>query len=113
MTEKLMTSLIALIYTAFIILCTYFSMWAIADYLLGNVLLALLFLPFALRLGINLHIPKRFWAVTYLAEYIVLALLAYVSPDEHYLVRSVFLSFLFLKNIIKATKRENWRYKAC
>lgn len=85
MTEKLMTSLIALIYTAFIILCTYFSMWAIADYLLGNVLLALLFLPFALRLGINLHIPKRFWAVTYLAEYIVLALLAYASPDEHYL----------------------------
>lgn len=78
----------ALIYTGMMMLCAYFSMWAIADYLLGNTLLALLFLPFALRLGINLHTPKRFWCVTYAAEYLTLALLAYASfgaTEEHYL----------------------------
>lgn len=90
-----MNSLIALIYTGFMMLCAYFSLWAIADYLLGNVLLALLFLPFALRLGINLHTPKRFWFVTYGAELATLALLIISSPDEAYLP-AVILSFCSL-----------------
>lgn len=80
-----MNTVIALIYGCFIITCTYFSMWAISDYLLGNALLALLFLPFALRLGLNLHTPKRVWFVTYGAEYGVLALLVYASPNDYYL----------------------------
>ncbi|VEH68044.1 sensor protein UhpB [Rodentibacter pneumotropicus] len=68
-------------------------MWAIADYLLKNTLMALLFLPFSFRLGINLHTPKRFWWVSYGAEFAVLGLLRYASPDEYYLSVSI-LSFV-------------------
>ncbi|WP_443091043.1 signal transduction histidine-protein kinase/phosphatase UhpB [Basfia succiniciproducens] len=80
-----MNAIITLIYSWFIMLCAYFSVWAISDYLLGNSLLALLFLPFALRLGINLHTPKIFWLVSYCAEFCILSLLMYASPNEYYL----------------------------
>ncbi|BFU59352.1 MULTISPECIES: signal transduction histidine-protein kinase/phosphatase UhpB [Rodentibacter] len=75
--------------------CAYFAMWAISDYLLGNALLALLFLPFALRLGINLHTPKIFWLVSYGAEIGVLVLLMYASPEEDYF-SAMILSFCSL-----------------
>ncbi|THA07700.1 signal transduction histidine-protein kinase/phosphatase UhpB [Rodentibacter pneumotropicus] len=88
-----MTLLITLLYSGLILFCAYFSLWAIADYLLKNTLMALLFLPFSFRLGINLHTPKRFWWVSYGAEFAVLGLLRYSSPDEYYLSVSI-LSFV-------------------
>ena len=80
-----MKSSILFLYSGMILFCAYFSLWAIGDYLLGNTLMALLFLPFAFRLGINLHTPKAFWWVSYAAEFSVLALLIFASPDDDYL----------------------------
>ncbi|OOF57979.1 signal transduction histidine-protein kinase/phosphatase UhpB [Rodentibacter genomosp. 2] len=80
-----MTSLLTFLYSGFILFCAYFSLWAISDYLLENTLMALLFLPFAFRLGVNLHMPKVFWWVSYGAEFSVLGLLIYASQDEYYL----------------------------
>lgn len=86
---------ITFLYGGLILFCAYFSLWAIADYLLGNALLALLFLPFAFRLGINLHTPKMFWWVSYGAELSVLSLLMYASPNDYYLP-AVILSLVSL-----------------
>lgn len=86
---------ITFLYSGLMLFCAYFSLWAIADYLLGNALMALLFLPFAFRLGINLHMPKLFWWVSYGAEFAVLGLLMCSSPDEYYLP-AVILSFASL-----------------
>ncbi|WP_244160221.1 signal transduction histidine-protein kinase/phosphatase UhpB [Rodentibacter trehalosifermentans] len=80
---------ITFLYSGLMLLCAYFSLWAIADYLLGNSLMALLFLPFAFRFGINLHTPKGFWWVSYGAEFAVLGLLIFASPDESYLPASL------------------------
>ncbi|WP_092509267.1 signal transduction histidine-protein kinase/phosphatase UhpB [Xenorhabdus mauleonii] len=48
--------------------CWWFCLWVIAYYFLNDSELAILFFPFALRLGIVLHIPKSYWPTIYGAE---------------------------------------------
>ncbi|WP_232370056.1 signal transduction histidine-protein kinase/phosphatase UhpB [Xenorhabdus lircayensis] len=58
--------------------CWWFCLWVIAYYFVNDSELAILFFPFALRLGIVLHTPKRYWPTAYGAEWgltICLALL--------------------------------------
>ncbi|OOF35542.1 signal transduction histidine-protein kinase/phosphatase UhpB [Rodentibacter heidelbergensis] len=107
-----MTFFVPFLYSGLILFCAYFSLWAIADFLLGNPLIALLFLPFAFRLGVNLHTSKRFWWVSYSAEFSVLGVLAYAFPNEYYLpaalISAVSLPIIFL---IKPYYQGNEVYK--
>ncbi|WP_423738288.1 signal transduction histidine-protein kinase/phosphatase UhpB [Caviibacterium pharyngocola] len=75
----------AFIYGWFLVVCAYFCLWVISDYLLSDPVLALLFLPFALRCGISLHITKKYWVIPYFAEYSVLCLLCFSFPELSYL----------------------------
>lgn len=76
-----MKSVFTVAYTWFLILCSYLCLWVISDYLLSDATLAFLFLPFALRCGINLHIPKKYWFIAYAAEYSILLLLILSFPE--------------------------------
>ncbi|OOF56969.1 signal transduction histidine-protein kinase/phosphatase UhpB [Rodentibacter myodis] len=78
-----MKSLISRFYGGLILLSAYVLAWAISDYLLNNTLLALLFLPFPLRLAVNLHLPKKCWFFTYSAEILALSLIMLISPHEY------------------------------
>ncbi|WP_340614912.1 signal transduction histidine-protein kinase/phosphatase UhpB [Xenorhabdus thailandensis] len=49
--------------------CWWFCLWVIAYYFVNDSELAILFFPFALRLGIVLHTPKRYWTTIYSAEW--------------------------------------------
>ncbi|MFC0323819.1 signal transduction histidine-protein kinase/phosphatase UhpB [Gallibacterium melopsittaci] len=79
-----MKTLFTLIYSWFLIVCTYFCMWVISDYFLDNSLMAFLFFPFALRVGILIHSVQRYWSAVYLAEYSVLLLLIFAYPENNY-----------------------------
>ncbi|MFY1026852.1 signal transduction histidine-protein kinase/phosphatase UhpB [Actinobacillus seminis] len=79
-----MKSIFTAFYAWFLIVCTYFCLWVISDYLLPDVLLGLLFLPFALRCGIVLHTPLKYWIVSYGAEWCVLILLGLSFPENDY-----------------------------
>ncbi|CCW30147.1 signal transduction histidine-protein kinase/phosphatase UhpB [Xenorhabdus nematophila] len=48
--------------------CWWFCLWVIAYYFVNDSELAILFFPFALRLGIVLHTPKHYWPMVYGAE---------------------------------------------
>ncbi|MEQ2024552.1 signal transduction histidine-protein kinase/phosphatase UhpB [Xenorhabdus szentirmaii] len=49
--------------------CWWFCLWVIAYYFVNDSELAILFFPFALRLGIVLHTPKCYWLTVYVAEW--------------------------------------------
>ena len=49
--------------------CCWFCLWIIASYFTLDPELAVLFFPFALRLGIALHAPKAYWPAVYGAEW--------------------------------------------
>ncbi|MCD9489681.1 signal transduction histidine-protein kinase/phosphatase UhpB [Photobacterium phosphoreum] len=62
-------------------ICSWFCLWVIAFYFLGDPALAILFFPFALRLGITLHTANRYWVIIYVAEWSLILLLAKVLHD--------------------------------
>ncbi|MDG6855204.1 signal transduction histidine-protein kinase/phosphatase UhpB [Glaesserella parasuis] len=70
-----------ILYSWFLITCSYFCLWIISDYLLSDIVLACLFLPFALRSGIILHIQPKFWPIVYCSEISILILLNYLFPE--------------------------------
>lgn len=62
-------------------ICSWFCLWVIAFYFLGDPALAILFFPFALRLGITLHTASRYWVIIYGAEWSLILLLSKVLND--------------------------------
>lgn len=52
-----------------ITLCSWFCLWVISYYFVNDAELAILFFPFALRLGITLHAAKKYWGAVYAAEW--------------------------------------------
>lgn len=56
--------------------CSWFCLWVLSYYFILEAELAILFFPFALRLGITLHTPKRFWPAVYGAEWWLMISLA-------------------------------------
>ena len=56
--------------------CCWFCLWVIAFYFTLDPELAVLYFPFALRLGITLHAPKSYWPAVYGAEWWLMAALA-------------------------------------
>ena len=62
-------------------ICSWFCLWVIAFYFLVDPALAILFFPFALRLGITLHTASRYWVVIYGAEWGLILLLAKALND--------------------------------
>ncbi|OOH92445.1 two-component system sensor histidine kinase UhpB [Pasteurellaceae bacterium 15-036681] len=84
---------LTLIYGWFIIVCTYFCLWVISDYLLVDTILACLFLPFSFRLGLNLHSYRFLWIASYAAEFCVLCLLSQSFPEIN-------LAILFILSLV-------------
>lgn len=76
--------LLTQIYSGLILFCSYFSLWGISHYLLVDPLLAVTFLPFALRLGIILHSKPSFWFAPFAAEFCFLLLLSLSLADLRY-----------------------------
>ncbi|WGE32295.1 signal transduction histidine-protein kinase/phosphatase UhpB [Actinobacillus genomosp. 2] len=60
------------VFSGIFIFFSYLCLWVISDYLLIDPILALLFLPFAFRVGLTLHTNIRYWWVGYLSEWIFL-----------------------------------------
>lgn len=56
--------------------CGWFCLWVIATYFTLDPELAVFLFPFALRLGVLLHCPKRFWPAVYGTEWLLLFALA-------------------------------------
>ncbi|OBW91207.1 signal transduction histidine-protein kinase/phosphatase UhpB [Gallibacterium salpingitidis] len=90
-----MKTLFTALYSWFLIVCTYFCLWVISDYLLADSVIAFLFFPFALRSGILIHTAKKYWGAVYCAEYSVLLLLI-TSYPEHSYTTIILLSVLSL-----------------
>lgn len=59
-----------------LISCCWFCLWIIASYFTLDPELAVLFFPFAMRLGVSLHTPKAYWAAVYGAEWWLMVSLA-------------------------------------
>lgn len=62
-------------------ICSWFCLWVISFYFLVDPALAILFFPFALRLGITLHTASRYWVMIYCAEWGLILLLAKALND--------------------------------
>ncbi|MCP4957347.1 signal transduction histidine-protein kinase/phosphatase UhpB [Photobacterium aquimaris] len=62
-------------------ICSWFCLWVIAFYFVGDPALAILLFPFALRLGLTLHTAARYWLIIYIAEWGLIVLLAKVLKD--------------------------------
>ncbi|MGC6359068.1 signal transduction histidine-protein kinase/phosphatase UhpB [Bisgaard Taxon 45] len=80
-----MSNLFTLIYSWFLITCTYFCLWGVSDYLLHDARLAFLFLPFALRLGLCLHLRPSLWFAPLLAEISVVLFVSLAEQTHDYL----------------------------
>ncbi|MDR0218260.1 MAG: signal transduction histidine-protein kinase/phosphatase UhpB [Enterobacteriaceae bacterium] len=65
--------------------CWWFCLWVIAYYFVNDSELAILFFPFALRLGIALHIPKRYWPTLYGTEWLLTIGLALLMRQPQWL----------------------------
>ncbi len=65
--------------------CWWFCLWVIAYYFVNDLELAILFFPFALRLGIALHIPKRYLPVLYGTEWLLTIGLALLIRQPQWL----------------------------
>ncbi|CDG17423.1 signal transduction histidine-protein kinase/phosphatase UhpB [Xenorhabdus doucetiae] len=65
--------------------CWWFCLWVIAYYFVNDSELAILFFPFALRLGIALHTPKRYWSVIYCSEWGLTVCLALLMSQPQWL----------------------------
>ncbi len=49
--------------------CSWFCLWGISFYFIMDPMLATVFFPFALRLGLTLHSVKKYWLAIYAAEW--------------------------------------------
>lgn len=83
---KMKMTLFSKLYSSFLFFCVYFCLWAISHYLLQDALLALLFFPFAFRLGVLLHSPTALWFGYYVAEWLVLGLIQLNGVEPNYAV---------------------------
>ncbi|MGV2987631.1 signal transduction histidine-protein kinase/phosphatase UhpB [Vibrio sp. E150_011] len=63
------TYLVASISAWLITLCSWFCLWVISYYFVNDAEMAILFLPFALRLGVTLHCAKKYWPAIYTSEW--------------------------------------------
>ncbi len=69
--------------------CCWFCLWVISSYFILDHGLAVLFCPFALRLGVTLHSTKALWPVIYSAEiFLIIVLAAFLGPDQWVLILS-------------------------
>ena len=68
-----------------LISCSWFCLWVISYYFVNDPELAILFFPFALRLGITLHTSPRFWACSYIAEWLLTIALAMLLEQPQWL----------------------------
>ncbi|WP_426577527.1 signal transduction histidine-protein kinase/phosphatase UhpB [Xenorhabdus stockiae] len=65
--------------------CWWFCLWVIAYYFVNDLELAILFFPFALRLGIALHIPQKYWPTLYGTEWLLTIGLALLMKQPQWL----------------------------
>lgn len=66
--------------------CCWFCLWVVSYYFVLDYEQAVLFLPFALRLGVSLHSPRRLWPVIYLTELLLLIVLAILLGQQPWLL---------------------------
>ena len=90
-----MKTLFTSIYGWFFLVCIYFCLWIISDYLLADPVVAFLFFPLALHSGILIHTPTKYWKAVYFAEYSILFLLINSYPEYSY-ISIIFLSIIGL-----------------
>ncbi|HIF9264026.1 TPA: signal transduction histidine-protein kinase/phosphatase UhpB [Photobacterium damselae] len=69
----------------FLVLCTWFCLWIISSYFIMEAELAILFFPFAFRLGMVLHTPKKYWFVLYGAEWFLTISLAILLAQPQWI----------------------------
>lgn len=69
----------------FITLCSWFCLWVISYYFVNDAELAILFFPFALRLGVTLHTAKKHWPAIYAAEWLLTISLALLLDQPQWL----------------------------
>ncbi|NAW69729.1 signal transduction histidine-protein kinase/phosphatase UhpB [Vibrio sp. V27_P1S3P104] len=75
------TALCSMMVTA----CAWFCLWVIGVYFVNDSELAILFFPFALRLGITLHCAPRYWLIIYLTEWTLTISLALLLAQPQWL----------------------------
>lgn len=71
--------------TWLLVSCSWFCLWVLSYSFISEPELAILFFPFALRLGISLHTAKRFWPAIYGAELWLMVSLALLLEQPQWL----------------------------
>ncbi len=104
-------SLITIVCGAFIFSCAWFCLWAISYYFLQDPMLAILFFPFAFRLGVVLHAPKNYWLPVYFIEW---GLIFFLGSELHFhdpllVVWLSFISLLACYVFIPFYKGKQWQ----
>ncbi|SON53374.1 signal transduction histidine-protein kinase/phosphatase UhpB [Vibrio tapetis] len=69
----------------FLMLTSWFCLWVIGYYFVMDAELAILLFPFALRLGVSLHAPKKYWPAVYSAEWFLTISLAILLDQPQWL----------------------------
>lgn len=69
----------------FLMLTSWFCLWVIGYYFVMDAELAILLFPFALRLGVSLHSPKKYWPAIYGAEWFLTISLAVLLEQPQWL----------------------------
>lgn len=68
----------------FLMSCSWFCLWALSLYFINDPILAMLFFPFALRLGVVLHTPRRYWLLLYSVEWLLIIAIGDNLQQEHW-----------------------------
>ncbi|AGH80931.1 sensory histidine kinase UhpB [Psychromonas sp. CNPT3] len=103
--------LIASIGASLFFSCTWFCLWVLSYAFILAPEQAILLFPFALRLGLTLHSPMRFWPAIYLSEWLLMIALATVLNLPQWQMMFL-LSLLSLPIIYIAKKHyvgEQWQ----
>ncbi|WP_158020536.1 signal transduction histidine-protein kinase/phosphatase UhpB [Salinivibrio kushneri] len=94
------------------VFCAWISLWVISRFLLPSDTLAVVFFPFALRLGLILNSRRIYWGATYLAEWLALITLYRYLPAQstfHLWLLSV-LSWPICHQLIAYTTSRHWSF---
>ncbi|WED24957.1 signal transduction histidine-protein kinase/phosphatase UhpB [Vibrio sp. JC009] len=91
--------------------CSWFCLWVISYHFVLDAELAILFFPFALRLGSCLHISRTYWPAVYLSEWLLTISLALLmeQPQWFSVLGASMASYPFLWMIKPHYYGEQWR----
>lgn len=88
-----------------------FSVWVLSYYFIQNMELAILFLPFGLKIGLLLHTKRKYWVAIYIADILLIMSIANLNTQFRFdiLLLVSLISMPFLNYIYRYYKGEQFK----